>query len=54
MNVNGRDPKSCLDQVLNFKLVCFIHIVTAKAKTLTSGVKNLAKVFICKFKFVHA
>ncbi len=52
---NGREPKSCLGRIFNFKLGCLGSECNCMAypSTPTSRVENSAQVSSCQFTFVH-
>ncbi len=52
---NGREPKTCLGRVFNYKLGCFedVHETHVCGHTPTSIVENSAQVSSFYLKFVH-
>jgi hypothetical protein len=48
----GREPRSCLGRVFNFKL-CLFALQVHDTHTTTSRVENSAQVSSCQLKFVH-
>ncbi len=52
---NGREPKTFLGRVFNYKLSCFedVHETHVCGCTPTSIVENSAQVLSCQLKFVH-
>jgi hypothetical protein len=52
---NGREPKSCLGQVFNYKLgrIAMLFDKCMAWHAATSRVKNSAQVSSCQLKFVY-
>jgi len=52
---HGREPKTCLGRVFNYKLGCFedVHETRGCGCTPMSMVENSSQVSSCQLKFVH-